>query len=180
MSTHFKKYLNDTSEEVPQKIVEDYCEYLRKPLDIQDQVYYKDSLSNDSAFKKRMEGYQAQNLTPNTITAIQEQDARERQQKYNENIQAHGSLNHLVLLLDQLKKNSYSRSRFAERFVQLIQDQSQEMINAYLKGDMVELEKRQYYATGKRNYRAFLPLMKIAIKLAPDNNYLKNILQINS
>ncbi|MEP7081059.1 MAG: hypothetical protein ABI784_10045 [Ginsengibacter sp.] len=178
-SLSFKNYLKDTSEQVPQKIVEDYCEYLRNPIDIVDHAYYKDSLSNDSAFKKRMEGYQAQNLTPNTITAIQEQDARERQQKYNENIQAHGSLNHLVLLMDQLKKNSYSRSRFAERFVQLIQDQSQEMINAYLKGDMVELEKRQYYATGKRNYRAFLPLMKIAIKLAPDNNYLKNILQIN-
>ncbi len=178
-SLSFKSYLKDTSEQLPQKIVEDYCEYLKNPINIRDQVYFKDSLSNDSAFKKRMAGYMTQNLTPNTITAIQEQDARERQQKYNENLQSHGTLNHLTLLLDQLKKNSYSRSRFAERFVQLIQDQSQEMINAYLKGDMVELEKRQYYATGKRNYRAFLPLMKIAINLAPENNYLKNILQIN-
>lgn len=178
-SLNFKKYLKDTSEQVPQKIVEDYCEYLRNPIDIVDHSYYKDSLSNDSAFKKRMAEYLTQNLTPNTITAIQEQDARVREQKYDENLRAHDTLNHLTLLMDQLKKNSYSRSRFAERFVQLIQDQSQEMINAYLKGDMVELEKRQYYASGKRNYRAFLPLMKIAIKLAPENNYLKNILQIN-
>ncbi|MFS8083252.1 MAG: caspase family protein [Ginsengibacter sp.] len=178
-SLAFKNYLKDSSIQIPQKIVEDYYEYLRNPIDILDQVYYKDSLSNDSAFKKRMAEDMTQNLTPNTITAIHEQDARERQQKYNENLQTHDTLNHLVLLLDQLKKNSYSRRRFAERFVQLIQDQSQEMINAYLKGDMVELEKRQYYTTGKRDYRAFLPLMKIAIKLAPENNYLKNILQIN-
>lgn len=89
------------------------------------------------------------------------------------------ALDTLQMLQNQLQVNKYTRERFIEKFVQLTHQKSQDMINAYLKGDLAELEKRQYYYAGSRDYRSFLPVMSTAIHLVPTSNYLHNILRIN-
>ncbi|MEO7046809.1 MAG: caspase family protein, partial [Ferruginibacter sp.] len=133
-SLPFLSYVNDSSAVIPVKIVEDYYAYLKEPIDRVDEAYYKDSLKNDSTFKINMAGYLKQSLTPNTITTIQENDASRRQEAYKQNQRMHIPLNHLLPFLTQLKNNNYSRERFADRFVQMVHNKSQDMINAYLRG----------------------------------------------
>ena len=84
----------------------------------------------------------------------------------------------LLILEKQLHENKYIVSRFNEKFVLLAHEKLQEMINAYLIGDLAELEKRQYYY-GNRQYRRFLSILDVAIHLAPETNYLRRILEIN-
>jgi Flp pilus assembly protein TadD len=178
------KYENENVLLIPQNILADLIDTLKKPIKNIDREYYEDSLERLSSYNKNIE-----ELKKRTDVSDSERNAglifmendfkKNRQLNYEANVEEHQTVNHLTLLMDQLQKNSYSRSRFTDRFVQLVHDKSQEMINAYLRGDLAELEKRQYYATGNRNYRNFLPFMKIAIKLAPENNYLKDILEKN-
>ena len=84
----------------------------------------------------------------------------------------------LLTLEKQLHENKYILSRFNEKFVLLAHEKLQEMINAYLTGDLAELEKRQYYY-GNRRYRRFLSILDVAIHVAPETNYLRRILEIN-
>ena len=180
----FEKYENENTVLIPQNILADLIDTIKKPIIYIDHEYYKDSLERLSSHNKYLEELKkitnisdSEKLT--VLLSVQNTFKQFRQQFYETNVEMHDTLNHLTVLRDQLQNNSYSRSRFSQRFVQLVHDKSQEMINAYLRGDAAELEKRQYYTTGNRNYKDFLPLMKIAIKLAPENNYLKEILEQN-
>ncbi|MEJ7674854.1 MAG: hypothetical protein WKF59_19695 [Chitinophagaceae bacterium] len=85
----------------------------------------------------------------------------------------------LVALEKQLQSNKYIVSRFNKKLVLLTHEKSQEMINAYLKGDIAELEKRQYYYAGSRQYRRFISVLDVAVHVAPETNYLSRILKIN-
>ena len=84
--------------------------------------------------------------------------------------------------LDELSKQlvslKYVVARFNEKFVQMVQTKGQDMINAYLKGDLAEIERRQYYYTGNRTYTNFLQQLQLARKLVNPNNYLARILAI--
>ena len=85
----------------------------------------------------------------------------------------------LKLLRNQLLKNKSLNERFNERFIELVHEKGQDMINAYLEGDLAELEKRQYYYAGNRQYRDFLFMLKVAIQIAPDNHSLTGLLKLN-
>ena len=88
------------------------------------------------------------------------------------------TLNKLDELSKQLVSLKYVIARFNEKFVQMVQTKGQEMINAYLKGDLAEIERRQYYYSGTRTYTNFLKQLQLAIKLVNPNNYLARILAI--
>ncbi|TLV03891.1 TPR end-of-group domain-containing protein [Dyadobacter luticola] len=82
----------------------------------------------------------------------------------------------------QMLKTQFSRSRnltrnFNERFVQLVHSQAQEMVNAYLSGDIDELEKRQYYSDDKF-YSNFLSMLRVALQVCPQDNFLYQLLNV--
>jgi tetratricopeptide (TPR) repeat protein len=52
------------------------------------------------------------------------------------------------------------------------------MVNAYLAGDLEELERRQYYYTGKRDYSDFLQMLQVAIQVAPPNHRILPLLKV--
>lgn len=85
----------------------------------------------------------------------------------------------LTILRNELVRNKSTNSRFVEKFVQMVHQKGQDMINAYLKGDLDELEKRQYYYSGNRDYRKYLSMLHVAIKLVPESHQLAHILQVH-
>ncbi|HXS57081.1 MAG TPA: caspase family protein [Hanamia sp.] len=90
------------------------------------------------------------------------------------------NLDTLAILRKDLLENKSANSRFVEKFVQMVQEKGQDMINAYLKGDLDELEKRQYYYSGNRDYRKFISMLHVAIKLVPESHQLAHILQVHN
>ena len=85
----------------------------------------------------------------------------------------------LKLLKNELLENKSINTIFIEKFVQSVHDKGQDMINAYIKGDMDELERRQYYYSGKRDYRKYLSMLEIALKVVPEGHILSRILQVH-
>ncbi|CAN5413127.1 hypothetical protein BH10BAC2_BH10BAC2_42320 [soil metagenome] len=90
------------------------------------------------------------------------------------------NLDSLKLFKNQLLKNKPVINRFNERFIQMVHEKGQEMINAYLAGDLAELEKRQYYYSGNRQYSDFISMLHIAMQLAPENHRLAQLLKVNN
>jgi tetratricopeptide (TPR) repeat protein len=86
----------------------------------------------------------------------------------------------LSILRKELLENKSTNSRFVEKFVQMVHEKGQDMINAYLKGDLDELEKRQYYYSGNRDYRKYISMLHVAIKLVPESHQLAHILQVHN
>ncbi|MEO7444129.1 MAG: caspase family protein, partial [Ferruginibacter sp.] len=84
----------------------------------------------------------------------------------------------LNLLAGQLQKNKILITRFNEKFVETVQGKGQEMINAYLQGDIAEIEKRQYFNSGKRIYENFLNEVILARRLVNPGHYLASILEV--
>ncbi|GGM81579.1 hypothetical protein GCM10010967_11730 [Dyadobacter beijingensis] len=84
----------------------------------------------------------------------------------------------LILLKNQLAQSNASVNNFNERFVQMVHGQAQDMVNAYLEGDEAELERRQYYYAGNRQYGAFVQMLQIAIGLTPPEHYLLPLLHV--
>jgi Flp pilus assembly protein TadD len=89
------------------------------------------------------------------------------------------SIDSLNMLKNQLLKNKSVVSRFNEKLIQSVHAKGQEMINAYLAGDIAELEKRQYYYAGKRQYSDYLSMLHLAIKVAPANHQLIRLLKLH-
>ncbi len=85
----------------------------------------------------------------------------------------------LQLLRGQLLTNKSLNARFNERFIEMVHNKGQDMINAYLEGDLAELEKRQYYYAGNRDYGYFLSMLKVAINITPANHSLAGLLKVN-
>jgi len=90
------------------------------------------------------------------------------------------NLDSLNMLANELKTNSSLPNRFIEKFILMVHHKAQEMINAYLKGDAEEMERRQYYYSGERDYKKFLPLLHLAMKLVPSSHQLAHILSVNN
>lgn len=85
----------------------------------------------------------------------------------------------LIVLQNQLSRNKALRKNFNEKFVQVVHEKGQDMINAYLSGDIAELEKRQYYYAGNRQYQLYLSQLDLALYLIPKDHNLTNILSIH-
>lgn len=84
----------------------------------------------------------------------------------------------LLRLLDQLSHSKPVVNSFNERFIQLVHSQAQDMINAYLEGDLAELEKRQYYYAGDRQYGDFINMLRVALQITPRQHYLYQLLTV--
>jgi tetratricopeptide (TPR) repeat protein len=85
----------------------------------------------------------------------------------------------LKQIKQQLLSDAALQKQFTELFVEHVHNTVQKMINAYLNGEESELEKRQYYYSGARNYNDFLSVTKTALSLIPSNHHLASVLQIN-
>ena len=83
----------------------------------------------------------------------------------------------LSQLIAQLQSNKFLASHFNEKFIQIVHEKAQDMINAYLSGDLAELEKRQYYYNGERSYGSLLPSLHLAATMVPKSNYLSHVLE---
>lgn len=81
-------------------------------------------------------------------------------------------------LKNELSLNKSMVNRFNEQFVKFVHNKAQDMVNAYLNGDVAELEKRQYYYSGFPVYKILWNQMETASKLIPEQNYLSGILTI--
>lgn len=93
---------------------------------------------------------------------------------------------HQVNLIDsfklfrtQLENKKIRINRFNDQFAAVVHNRAQEMVNAYLDGEESELEKRQYYYSGDRQYSNFLAMLNMAMQLISTEHHLYNVLQIN-
>ncbi|MCF0075025.1 caspase family protein [Dyadobacter sp. CY261] len=84
----------------------------------------------------------------------------------------------LLLLKNQLLRSKALANRFNDRFIQTVHGIAQDMVNAYLEGDVAELEKRQYYYTGDRRYGDFIQMLRIALQITPEQDYLHQLLAV--
>ncbi len=91
-------------------------------------------------------------------------------------VKAESNIAKIKTLHYQLNSLKSVGTRFKQKFVQMVHDKAQLLINAYLKGDIAELEKRQYYYSGNRTYTAFLTQIDLALKLSTPLSYIENLL----
>ncbi|MEO6286305.1 MAG: caspase family protein [Dyadobacter sp.] len=84
----------------------------------------------------------------------------------------------LLLLKNQLLQSQAIVNNFNERLIQMVHGLAQDMVNAYLDGDIAELEKRQYYYTGNRKYSDFIDMLRVVLRIAPKQHYLYNLLMV--
>ncbi len=84
---------------------------------------------------------------------------------------------------DKLKKDLNNQPKlfeqFNRRFIEIVHQKGQAMVNAYLNGDLAELEKRQYYYSGVRSYQDYLTLVKTAKAIMPPNDPLDFLIQLH-
>ncbi len=79
----------------------------------------------------------------------------------------------------QLIKNDYLQKRFILEFIEFTHRKIQDMINAYLRGDIAELKSRDYYNEGGGKYTNLLAMLNLAQKLISPDNKLAQVLEVN-
>ena len=84
----------------------------------------------------------------------------------------------LERLVQGVEKENAVKQEFLENLVTYIQSRSQEMINAYLEGDLAELQRRQYYSYAQSNYTDFIQLMDLAIGLLDEDDFRLPVLRL--
>lgn len=82
-------------------------------------------------------------------------------------------------LKNTLQNNDVQIDFFIEKYLLKVHNEAQEMINAYLEGDLGELERRQYYYNGKRSYKFVLSHLAQATQFITPENPLQQILKVN-
>ncbi len=84
----------------------------------------------------------------------------------------------LDMLEQAITQNPDVRKKFVKKFVEVIADRGQQMINYYLMGDEAEMERRRYYNSFKNEYGTFAKMFGIACKLTDSHSPLARILEI--
>jgi tetratricopeptide (TPR) repeat protein len=85
-----------------------------------------------------------------------------------------------VMKLSRLaKSNPMASKRINERIAAIIADRGQEVIAAYLKGDVAELEKRNYYNLKTGIQDNYVRMYEVALTLAPPGHALNRQLTIS-
>ncbi len=79
--------------------------------------------------------------------------------------------------LKSLLQSPGAQIRFNWELVAKIHTEVQDVINAFLKGDVAELERRRYYNSEKSNYDKYPEMIEFALKLIEKDHYLYPILQ---
>jgi tetratricopeptide (TPR) repeat protein len=98
---------------------------------------------------------------------------------YEQEIHEVNRVDSFKLFRTQLENKKIRINRFNDQFAAVVHNRAQEMVNAYLDGEESELEKRQYYYSGERQYSNFLAMLNIAMQLISTEHHLYNVLQIN-
>jgi tetratricopeptide (TPR) repeat protein len=83
-----------------------------------------------------------------------------------------------TVLDSQLRQSQSLQKQFTKKFILHSHNAGQKMINAYLSGDVKELEKRHYYSDSK-GYSEFLEMLKLTRRLIPITHHLANVLEVN-
>lgn len=85
----------------------------------------------------------------------------------------------IALLRTALKDDPENVKRFNERLAEIIHTRGETFINAYLKGDEAELEKRRYYNVASNGYDRYPVMFSVAAKLTSPGNKLQRILLVD-
>jgi tetratricopeptide (TPR) repeat protein len=87
-----------------------------------------------------------------------------------------------TLMLDSLKRQLVRvkrlQSRFNEKLGLLVHSKAQQRVNAYLKGDLAELNRRQYYDVGTQNPRDFLSIINLGIGFTNTQPAVQRLLRL--
>ena len=94
-------------------------------------------------------------------------------------IAAKERLQNVKLVHDQLKNDSDFRRAIERKLVVLIHDKGQEVLNAYLEGDVAELERRRYYNVSDNGFDSYPFMFATARKLLSPDDFLYEILEVN-
>lgn len=78
-----------------------------------------------------------------------------------------------------LKDDPDKIKRFNEKLAEIIHTRAETVINAYLKGDEAEMERRRYYNIAKNGYDQYPIMFSVAAKLTSPENRLQRILQVD-
>lgn len=86
----------------------------------------------------------------------------------------------MLIELEQLfKANPAELKIFNDRFITILHDRVQEIINLYLEADTPELERRRYYNAYSRGYDSYPKMLAVAYKLTDPENSFRHILKVN-
>ena len=180
----FRKYRTVAVAEVPIKMVGDLAQWLRTQRSMYDSLRME-----EQAISRRIDSIFVHKNKADSLSRASAVKATAAWRKDHENIAdllvaldaktGNKDLAVLETLLTQLQNNDHLVNRFNEKFVSFTHAKTQDMINAYLQGDLAELEKRQYYYSGSRQYREFLDVLDVAIHVTPEQDYLHRILLTN-
>lgn len=84
----------------------------------------------------------------------------------------------MAALENRLKNNADALKEFSRKLVVKLSNRGQQIINAYLKGDEAELERRRYYNSRSSGYDAFPDMFATALKLTEPGNELYHSLEV--
>lgn len=121
-------------------------------------------------------------LDSTTISSFAMTDSNQKRYDpaaYEKEIHQINLIDSFKLFRTQLENKKIRINRFNDQFAAVVHNRAQEMVNAYLNGEESELEKRQYYYSGARQYSNFLAMLNIAMRLISEEHHLYNVLQIN-
>lgn len=86
----------------------------------------------------------------------------------------------LRVKIEQVKTDSAARKAFADFLTEQLHAKGQEAINAYLAGDVAELERRRYYNSREKGYDKYTAMFNVALKLTEPDDPMYHILKVNS
>jgi len=86
------------------------------------------------------------------------------------------------ITIREFKKTLYKNSRLAQKITSAIavnlSNEGQQMINAYLRGDIAELEKRKYYEAKNKTFEQYVAMYRVGLKYCGNNSYLQHLLKV--
>jgi tetratricopeptide (TPR) repeat protein len=88
-------------------------------------------------------------------------------------------MNELKAVEEQLLNDEGFKEEAERKIVILIHDKGQEVLNAYLEGDITELERRRYYNASNNSFDSYPFMFATARKLIRPTDFLYKILLVN-
>ena len=88
-------------------------------------------------------------------------------------------INQVRKILQQVKLDDDFKKTVETKIVVLIHDKGQEVLNAYLDGDVAELERRRYYNASNNSFDSYPYMFATARKLLATDHFLYKILEVD-
>lgn len=84
--------------------------------------------------------------------------------------------------IDEVKKSLSTNPVLPQRITSAIavnlSNEGQQMINAYLQGDIAELEKRKYYEAKNQKFDQYVAMYRVALRYCANDSYLQHLLKV--